>query len=99
VTSLDDLAAQKQLLIAQANLDRLTLALAADDVRQVVWPRVDPARRGVVNSRAALAIGFALPLLGRSRLARVVRALSIGLMLYRSLRGFAAASKQKPTRD
>lgn len=86
--SLDDLAAKKQLLIAQAEFDRLKLALAAHDVRRIVRPPVDAARYAAAKSAASRALGFALPVLGASRAGRVVRALSIALSVYRFLRGF-----------
>ena len=86
--SLDDLAAKKQLLIAQAEFDRIKLALAAHDVRRIVRPSVDKARHAAATSAASRVLCFALPVLGASHAGRVVRALSIALSVYRFLRGF-----------
>ena len=84
----DDLAAKKQLLIAQAEFDRLKLSLALHDVKRIVRPRIDLARRPAAHSAASRALGFVLPVLGASRAGRVVRALSIALSVFRFLRGF-----------
>jgi len=89
MANLDDLAVQKQLLIAQAELERLKFALAAHDVRQVIWPRVDPARSARARSMAARVVNLATPIFGRSRVSAAVRGLSFGLVLLRVLRGFS----------
>ena len=88
MSGVDDLAAKKQLLIAQAEFDRLKLALAAHDVRRIVRPGVDASRHASAYSTASRVLGFALPVLGASRAGRIVRALSIALSVYRFLRGF-----------
>lgn len=90
-----DLEAKKQLLIAQAEFDRLKFAMAMHDLRRIVRPRVEPSRRAAAHSTASRLLGFLLPVLGASRLGRVVRGLSIALSLFRFLRGFRA---DKPTR-
>jgi hypothetical protein len=86
--SSDDLAAKKQLLIAQAEYDRLKLSLAVHDVRRIVRPPVDAGRRSAAHSAASRVLNLALPVLGATRAGRVVRALSIALSIYRFLRGF-----------
>ena len=83
-----DLEAKKQLLIAQAEFDRLKFAMALHDVRRIVRPSVEPAARSAANSTASRLLGLVLPVLGVSRLGRVVRGLSIALSIYRFLRGF-----------
>lgn len=85
--SLDDLAARKQLLIAQAEFDRLKVALAVHDVRRIIRPSVDRGRHAAATSAASRVLGFALPVLGASHAGRIVRALSIALSVYRFLRG------------
>jgi hypothetical protein len=85
---LDDLESKKQLLIAQAEFDRLKFAMAMHDVRRIVRPPVEPSRRTAAHSTASRVLGFVLPVLGASRLGRVVRGLSIALSIYRFLRGF-----------
>jgi hypothetical protein len=84
---LDDIVARKQLLVAQAEFDRLKLAMAVHDVRRIVRPSVGAGQRAGAYSTASRLIGFALPVLGRSRVGRVLRALSIGLAVYRFFRG------------
>ena len=87
----DDLAARKQLLIAQAEFARLKLSLALHDVKRIVRPPVDLARRPAAHSAASRVLGVVLPVLGASRAGRVVRALSIALSVFRFLRGFRRA--------
>jgi hypothetical protein len=86
--SADDLAAKKQLLIAQAEHDRLKLSLAVHDVRRIVRPAVDAGRKSSAHSTASRVLSLTLPVLGATRAGRVVRALSIALSIYRFLRGF-----------
>jgi hypothetical protein len=88
VPALDDLAAKKQLLIAQAEFDRLKLAMAVHDVRRIVRPPVAPSERPAAHSTAARLLRFVLPVLGPSRVGRMVRGLAIALSAYRFLRGF-----------
>jgi hypothetical protein len=82
---LNDLEAKKQLLVAQAEFDRLKFAMAMHDVRRIVRPRVEFSSRSAPSTASRL-LGFVLPVLGASRLARVVRGLSIALTIYRFLR-------------
>lgn len=82
----EDLQAKKELLIAQAEFDRIALAMALHDVRRLVRPSHEGARRASDNSTASRILAFAAPLLGTARMSRVVRALSIALTIYRFLR-------------
>jgi hypothetical protein len=82
----DDLQARKELLIAQAEIDRLAFAMALHDVRRVVRPSIDAVHRAHSNTTASKVLAFAAPLLGAARLSRVVRALSVALTIYRFLR-------------
>ncbi|MBC7858581.1 MAG: hypothetical protein H7Z39_07315 [Burkholderiaceae bacterium] len=91
--SLDDLAAKKQLLIAQAEFDRIKFALAIHDLKRTIRSPVAAGHRGTAHSMAARLIGFALPALGRSRAGVVLRAGSIALAVYRFLRGFRGAGQ------
>ena len=81
-----DLEAKKQLLIAQAEFDRLKFAMAMHDVRRIVRSPVDPSRRPAARSTLSRALGFVLPVLGGSRVGRAIRGLSIALSIYRFLR-------------
>ena len=82
----EDLAARKELLIAQAEFDRLAFALALHDVRRVIRPSLDASRRSSAESTASKLLAFAAPIFGAARMSRVVRALSIALTIYRFLR-------------
>jgi hypothetical protein len=83
----EDLQAKKELLIAQAEFDRIAFALALHDVRRVVRPSGEAFRRTHSHSAAAKFLDFAAPFLGTERLSRAVRALSIALTIYRFMRG------------
>lgn len=86
MTRLADFEARKQLLIAQAEFDRLKLAIAVHDVRRLVRPSLDASARAGSRSAASGVLGFLLPLLGASRLGGVVRGLSLALSAYRLMR-------------
>jgi hypothetical protein len=83
-----DLESKRELLIAQAEFDRLKLAMAVHDLRAVARPPIAAAARSAAHASAARLIGLALPILGFARAGRAVRALSIGLSIYRVLRGW-----------
>lgn len=87
MAKLADLEARRELLVAQAEFDRLKLAMAAHDVRRIVRPTVSRAERSAAHGIAARVLGFALPVLGFSRVGRVVRGLSMALSVYRFLTG------------
>ena len=68
MSRLDDLEAKKQLLIAQAEFDRLKFAMAMHDVRRIVRPAVaTSSARPASHSTASRLLGFVLPVLGASR--------------------------------
>ena len=83
----EDLQAKKELLIAQAEFDRIAFALALHDVRRVVRPSGETFRRSHSHSAASKVLEFAAPFIGTQRLSRAVRALSIALTIYRFMRG------------
>jgi hypothetical protein len=80
--------ARKQLLVAQAEFDRIKFAMALHDVRRIVRRPVDPQLRPHSHSATAKLLGFALPILGASRVGRMVRAMSIALSVFRLFRGW-----------
>jgi hypothetical protein len=84
----NDLAGRKALLLRQAELERVKLALAVHDVRSIVAPRRDPTRATKYHSVALRAVGFAAPLLGLGGTARFVRGLSLGLTAVRIVRNW-----------
>ena len=84
----EELARRKSLLVAQSHLHRLQVGMAWRDVVDVIAPpHLAPTPAGHVRSIAATLVGIALPLFGLSRLGRVMRAVSIGLMVMRVVRG------------
>ena len=85
----DDLATRKQMLIAQAEFDRLKLAMTLHDLRRIVRPGVATSRRPAAHSTASRLLGLAMPVFGASRAGRVIRALSIALSMYRFLRSWS----------
>jgi hypothetical protein len=79
---------RKSLLVAQSHLHRLQARMAWHDVRQVVAPpHLAPSPGDHVRSVAATLIAIALPLFGLSRLGRILRTVSIGMMVMRVVRG------------
>ena len=84
----DDLEARKALLIAQAEFDRLKLALAVHDVRAIARPPIAAAARSAAQASATRILGFVLPILGFARAGRIVRVLSIALSVVRLARGW-----------
>ena len=80
-----DLAARKALLIAQADLSRMQVALAWQDIRSIVAPARSVDRSAGTRRTAAFLVGVAAPLLGRSRLARVLRFGTIAVTIVRAL--------------
>ncbi|MEP7063687.1 MAG: hypothetical protein ABI881_14955 [Betaproteobacteria bacterium] len=82
------LEAEKATLIQRAELERLALEAAWIDARHAVMPHVDPRRRMRDNPWAARLLRVAIPLLGLSRVGRIVQMASVGLTAYRIVRGF-----------
>ena len=82
-----DFAARKELLTAQADLSRLQLALAWDDVRASILPaRSEGALFSGSHRIAAFLFGIAAPVIGRTRFTKALRYLSIALGIYRAIR-------------
>jgi hypothetical protein len=85
-----DLAARKALLTAQADLSRVQLTLAWTDLRNVVSPPATGERSSGVRRTAAFLVAAALPLLGRTRLGRLLRYASFALAGLRLLSNWRA---------
>jgi hypothetical protein len=88
--SLEDLAARKALLTAQADLSRMQVALAWEDLRSVVSPPPSAERSAGTRRIAAFLIGIAAPLLGRTRLTRALHFATIAVTVVRALRSLRA---------
>lgn len=84
--SLADLEARRQLLIAQAEFDRLKLALATHELRRSASFASASGEGRSGHSFAARVLGFAVPLLGLARIGLLVRGVPIALSLYRLVR-------------
>jgi len=84
----EELDRRKSLLVAQAHLHRLQAGMAWHDVKEIVTPaHLAPTRGSRTRSIAAKAIGIAVPIFGLAALTRILRAVSIGLMIVRIVRG------------
>ena len=88
---LAELAERKAQLVTQSQLDRARLLLAVHQIREIVSPAPDPARAARLRPAAATFVNIALPLLGMSRLGRLLRIASFALTGYRIVRGWHAA--------
>jgi hypothetical protein len=81
----DDLAARKSLLIAQADLSRMQVALAWQDLRAVITPAPSTEHSAWTRRGAAFLVGVAAPLIGRTRLTRGLRFATIAVTIVRAL--------------
>jgi hypothetical protein len=83
----DDIARRKELLAAQAHLQRIQARLAWHDVREEIFPpHLTAPHGGPVRKIAAVLIGIAVPVFGLPRLGRILRTFSIGMMIMRVVR-------------
>jgi len=82
------LAERKALLVTRAQLDRTRLSLAVRQVRSIVRPTPDLARRQGARRTAATLVGLAVPLLGMRRLGRWLRFTSFAIAAYRVYRNW-----------
>jgi MFS superfamily sulfate permease-like transporter len=83
-----EISRRKDLLVAQSHLYRLQAGMAWHDVKEAVLPpRAPPDRGDRARSIAATLIGFAIPVFGLARLGRIMRAMSVGVMAMRVVRG------------
>jgi hypothetical protein len=81
-----ELAERKAQLIAQAHLDRARLTLAVHQVRHIISPPVDPFRAAGLRPAASTILNLVLPLLGFTRVGRMLRIVSAGLTALRIAR-------------
>ncbi len=88
MTSLDDLAARKALLVTRADLERVKLSIAVREIRDIFSPPVDPTRAASVRPTVARALAIAIPLFGFTRVGRILRSLSVALTAYRAIRAW-----------
>lgn len=91
MTTPDDLAARKEHLIAQSELDRVRLAHAMIGARSAVSPlRILGFAGGSspVRSIAGTLIGLAVPALGMSRARGILRVAAFAVAIVRLMRRF-----------
>jgi hypothetical protein len=81
------LEAEKAALIQRAELERLSMIAAWIDVRNAVMPPASSRRAARSNPWASRLLRIAVPVLGLSRVGRIVQMASVGLMVYRVVRG------------
>jgi len=85
----EELDRHKSLLLAQSHLYRLQAGMAWHDVKEVIAPpHLAQPHGGHVRTIAVTLLGIAVPIFGLTRLGRLLRTLSIGMMVLRVVRGF-----------
>ena len=93
MSAADRLVARKALIVAQADLARIELALAWHDLRSAIAPPSAGERSTSVRRMATILIAIATPLLGRTRFARTLRFVSVGLAALRAIRTLRGGSR------
>jgi hypothetical protein len=83
------LAHRKSLLVSRAELERIQITLQAHELRALVMPQRGPRARGSKpGAIAAALVGIGLPLMGRHRLSRLLRGVSLALTAWRVARNW-----------
>jgi len=90
MTTAQDLAARREQLIAQSELDRVRLAHAMLGVRSAASPlrMLGFAGGSPLRSIAGTLIGFAVPALGASRARGILRVAAFAVAIVRIMRRF-----------
>jgi hypothetical protein len=90
MTTPQDLAARKEHLIAQSDIDRVRLAHAVLGVRSAVSPfrMLGFAGGSPLRSIAGTLIGFAVPALGVTRARGILRVAAFAVAIVRIMRRF-----------
>lgn len=92
--SLQELAARKQILVAQSQLQRMQLALHASDARDALRP-AGLVGGAIARPAAAIALVSTVSrLFGWHRAARIVRLGAIALVVFRFVRAWRARAPQ-----
>jgi hypothetical protein len=90
----DDLAQRKALLASRSELERMQMAVTLHALRErIAPPRGDPARIGRPATIAAAIVGVGVPLLGRHRLGRMLRSVSLAMTAWRVLRNWRTGTR------
>lgn len=94
VDPLEALERRKALLASRAELERMQLALALHDLRTQVRPAPSARPRGRRPGMVAAAVvGLGVPLLGRARLSRMLKGVSLALSVWRVVRNWRGAPR------
>jgi hypothetical protein len=93
--SLQELAARKQILVAQSQLQRMQFALHAGDLRDALRP-AGLVGGAIARPAAAIALVSTVSrLFGWRRVARIVRLGAIALVVFRFVRVWRARAPQE----
>jgi hypothetical protein len=82
------LAERKALLVTRANLDRIRVNYAVHEVKALVTPPRRIARASALRPTAAMIARVAIPLIGMTRFARLLRVASVVLTVVRVARNW-----------
>jgi hypothetical protein len=83
------IAERKALLSARAQIERMQCTLAVEHLRQTIFPPRAPRPRGARPGRlAATIVALGVPILGRHRLTRALRTVSLALTGWRIVRNW-----------
>jgi hypothetical protein len=83
-----ELAERRAQLVTRAHVDRARMTLAMLEVRMMVSPPPDRARSAELRPMAATILTFAVPLLGATRVGRLLRIASFALAALRIARSW-----------
>lgn len=90
----DRLEQRKSLLRSKAEFERIQMSLITHEIRELVAPARAPRAPGKrPGMMAATLIGVGLPLIGRQRLARALRGVSLGLAAWRMYRNWRSGPR------
>lgn len=88
------LAERKAVLVSRSELERMQIALTLHSLRErVAMPAPESGRAARARTVAAAVVGVGLPLLGRHRLARLLRAGSLALTAWRVARSWSSSRR------
>jgi len=84
----EDLAEKRARLVAAADLERMKLALAWQDIRRRIAPAPEVGRRSRFRPFVVGAIGYAMPLVGYKRMGRILRVAGAAMAIWRATRAW-----------
>jgi hypothetical protein len=89
------IAERKALLVSRSELERMQIALDVHELRErIALPAAEAGgASGPARAIAAAVVGVGLPLLGRNRLSRMLRAGSLALTAWRIARNWRSTGR------